>query len=126
MKYLHFLMLISAGVFALSAVAGQVRLNLHTDTQAKFLVAAKGYNFSPAKSMAKRMAKYFLFSAALLFVLYTITAFLYGAIVKAVPDIVLTFAAYGISLAAFAANSALILLCAMAYVKHRVKYTPIL
>ena len=126
MRYIHILMIVSAAVFALSAVAAQVRLNLHTDAQAKFLIAAKGYNFSPAKSMAKRTAKYFLFSAALLFALYTATAIIYGAIAKAVPDIALTFAAYGISLAAFAANSALILLCAFAYVRHKVKYTPVL
>ena len=126
MKNLHILMIISAGVFALLTVVAQVRLNLHTDAQAKFLIAAKAYNFSPAKSMTKRAAKYCFFAAALLFPLYGIAAVVYGIITNTAPDITLTIAAYGVSLAAYAANSALVLLCAFAYVKHKIRYTPIL
>ena len=126
MKYLHVLMIISAAVMALLTVMAQIRLNSHTDAQTKFLIAAKAYNFSPIKSMAKRTAKYGFFAAALLFGLYALAAVIYGAIVKAAPDMALTFAAYGISLAAYALNSALILFCAFVYVGHKIRYTPVL
>lgn len=126
MNYLYILLIVSAGVFVMSAVTAQIRLNMHTDMQAKFLIAAKAYNFSPLKSMSKRTAKYFLFSAVLLLICLGGTAVISGITGRAVPDLVLTAAVFGASLAAYAANSALILLCASVYVRHKMRYTPIL
>jgi len=53
-------------------------------------------------------------------------AAVYGIVNGAAPDLALTTAVFGVSHAAYAANGAMILLCAMAYVRHKVSYTPIL
>ena len=126
MNYLYLLITVSAGVFALFTAGAVQRLNKHTDTQAKFLIAAKAYNFSPFKSMAKRTAKYFICAAALLLIALIGTAAIYGAANKLTPDLALTAAVFGVSLAAYTINGALILFCAMAYVRYKIRYTPIL
>jgi len=115
----------STVVFALFTVFTQIRLNQHSDTQVKFLIAAKPYNFSPLKDMAKRTLKYFLLSAALLFILIGGTAAVYGVKDNALPDLILTAYVFAGSLAAYALNTALIFLCAVFYVRYKIRYTPV-
>ena len=83
MEFLYALIIISGAVFALFSVFTQLRLNMHTDLQAKFLAAAEPYNFSPLESMAKRTLKYFLAAAGLLVILFAGTVAVYA--IEGVP-----------------------------------------
>ena len=126
MSYLYVLIIISVAVFTLFTVFTQIRLNRHTDAQVRFLIAAQPYNFSPLKDMAKRTLKYFLPAAALLFVLTAGAAVVYGVKDNALPDLILTAWVFAGSLAAYVLNTALIFLCAVFYVRYKIRYTPVL
>lgn len=126
MNYLYILLTAAGAVFLAFTVTVQIRLNRHTDAQAKFLVAAKNYNFSPLKSMAKRTFKYFLISAALMFIVLGGTAVVYGIVASETPDLILSLAVFALGLAACAVNGLIILVCAMAYVRHKTDYTAVM
>lgn len=126
MDYLYILITISTAVFALYTVFTQIRLNRHTDTQAKFFIAAKQFNFSPYRDMAKKTLRYFLLAAALLFVLTGGAAAAYGIINGALPDLLLTLYVYAASLAAYVLNTALLFYCAAVYVGYKMRTTPVM
>ena len=125
MNYLYVLIIISAAVFAAFSVLSQISLNKHTDMQVNFLIAANAYNYSPLKTMAKRTAKYFIVAAGLLFIFLGITAVIYSLAEDNAFALLTALYVYGISLAAYAVDAALILFCANVYVKFKMRYTPI-
>ena len=124
MNYLYVMSVAAAAIFLLYAVTAQLRLNKHTDAQIKFLISARNYNFNPIKGIAKKTVKYAAFFAALLFAaLIVITTLFYTK--DGMPDFKLVAAVFGISLAAFFVNGVILTLCAVAYVRHKIRYTPI-
>ncbi len=125
MDYLYVLIIIATAVFLLFSVAAQIRLNVHTDTQVKFFIAAQNFDFNPVKPLAKKAAKYAAVSLVLLLIL-TGAAAAYFWIKYGMPDLLLTLAVLGIALAAFCINTLILALCASAYVKHKVKYTAVM